>query len=172
MAENESTSVTTRSVGLKYGVISTVIGLLTFLLPSFLGMNPFDTTWNTIGLVVTVVIIVFAHREFKIEGNNFMSYGQGMGIVFWIALVSTIIVAVISYVYVEMIDTSVMDLYYETQREGMEKGGMPESQIETSLEWTRKLFWPIYVFVGIVGSLVIGLIVTIFTQKKPPESMY
>ena len=45
-----------------------------------------------------------------------MSYGQGVGIAFWMALVSVVINFVVTYVYVSFIDTGAMDLFYERRR--------------------------------------------------------
>jgi hypothetical protein len=57
----------------------------------------------------------------------------------------------------------------ENQVMKMEEAGSPDNQIEMAREWTAKLFWPMYFIFGIIGSIVIALIVTIFTQKKSPE---
>ena len=172
MEENAPDKPTVRSVGIKYGLISTAVSIVFFLALVFTGQNAFDNTWNWIGLIFSIVILVLAHKNFKDAGDGFMSYGQGIGIAMWIALVSTVIAGLFTYMYAEVLDPSTMDLFYEKQREGMEASNMPDEQIEVAVTWTKRLFWPLYGFFGLFFSLIVALIVSIFTQKKLPESNY
>ena len=172
MQQNETTHPTTWSIGLKWGLISTAVSIVLFLIPALAGMNAFDKMWGYIGGAVGIVLLVLAQREFKNNGDGYMSYGQGLGITFYSTIVSIVLVTLFAYVYSAFIDTSAMDKFYEAQREEMEKGGAPENQIEVAMEWTRKLFWVFYVVIGLFFGMITGLIVTIFTQKKSPESNY
>ena len=169
---NATPSVTPRSIGIKWGLISAVISVVFFLVLAISGMNAFDNKWNWIGLIVSVVLVFLAHKNYKDSGNGFMSYGQGVGIAFWIALVSVVIKFVVTYVYVSFIDTGAMDLFFEMQTEQMAEKGLPDDQIEMALNWTRMLFWPIYLFFGLFFGVLIGVIVSIFTQKKNPEPAF
>jgi Protein of unknown function (DUF4199) len=171
MENNEIQSVTTRSVGLRFGLISAVVSIVLFIIPAVIGQNPFKGVWNWVGMVVGIGIVVFAHKSFKDDGDGFMNYGQGIGIAFWMGLVSTLIVVGFMYVYINFIDANPFELFMEQQQEEMAAKGTPENIIETSTEWTRKLFWPIALIMGLLGSIVIALIVTIFTQKKDPNAI-
>lgn len=170
--EEVSSIVTPRSVGIKYGLISAVISVVFFLSLALAGLNAFDNTWNWIGLVVSVVLVVLAHREYKANGTGFMSYGQGVGIAFWIALVSLAINFVITYLYVSLIDLNAMEVFYDAQAQKMAEQGAPDSQIDMALSWTRKLFWPMYIFMGLFFGVLVGAIVSIFTQKKSTEPAF
>lgn len=170
--EETSSIVTPRSVGIKYGLISAVISVLFFLALAFSGLNAFDNTWNWIGLVISVALVFLAHREFKANGTGFMSYGQGVGIAFWIALVSLAINFVITYLYVSFIDLNAMEVFYDAQAQKMAEQGTPDAQIDMALSWTRKLFWPMYIFMGLFFGVLVGVIVSIFTQKKDPEPAF
>lgn len=172
MEENAPTSKpTTRSVGMKFGFITALFNVVLFLVLVLTGQNAFDNKWSWIGIIALIVILVFAHKNFKDEGDGFMSYGQGIGIAFWITLVSVVIGALFTYVYSNIIDPAVMESFYDKQREAMEAKNMPDEQMEMAITWTKKLFWPMYVFFGFLFSILIALIVTIFTQKKSPESV-
>ncbi|GIV37274.1 MAG: hypothetical protein KatS3mg032_1653 [Cyclobacteriaceae bacterium] len=166
--QTQSTMPTTRSVGLKWGIISALFSILFFLILVIAGANAFDNKWGWIGGIFSIIFMVLAHREFKQQGDSFMTYGQGLGISFWMVLISTAVAGLFTYIYSNIIDPATMEKFYESQRMQMEERNMPEEQIEIALEWTRKLFWVIYAVGGILGGMFIALIVSIFTQKKNP----
>jgi hypothetical protein len=172
MEENEANLPTVRSVGLKYGAILAIVSIVFFLILTLSGLNAFDNTWNWIGMIFSIAILVLAHKNFKDEGDGFMAYGQGVGIGFWISLVSVIVAGLFTYTYATIIDPATMDTFYEKQYEGMQEKGMPEEQIEIAVSWTKKLFWPLYAFFGVFFGVLVALIVTIFTQKKSPEKTF
>lgn len=172
MEENESNKPTVRSVGLKYGAVSAVVNIVFFLILALSGLGAFDNKWGWIGMIFSVIILYLAHKNFKEDGDGFMSYGQGVGIGFWISLVSVVIGALFTYTYANIIDPATMESFYEKQYEQMQEKGMQEEQIEMAVSWTKKLFWPIYVVFGIFFGLIVALIVTIFTQKKSPEQTF
>lgn len=166
----EKTSVTTWSVGLRYGLILSLVSILYSLIQTALGANPFDQGWQAyLSIVFVIVVVVLAHKYFKENGDGYMSYGQGFGISFLATLISIIIGGVYMYVYAKFIDTTVMDQVWEKAAERMENQGQSEEAIEMAIEWTKKLFWVFYILGGMFWGLIVGLIVPIFTQKKRPE---
>lgn len=160
------------STGMKYGVIATLINVVFFLVLVLTGQNAFDNTWNWIGAIISIIIVVLAHKSFKDSGTGFMTYGQGVGIAFWIALVSVVAGGLFTLLYVSVIDTGAMDLFYENQLSQMEERGMPDEQIDMAISWTKTLFWPMYFFFGIFFGVLTGVIVSIFTQKKNPTPAF
>jgi hypothetical protein len=172
MEENVSKPVTVRSIGLKYGVISALVSILFFLVLVLSNQNAFDNKWSWVGLVFSIVILVLAQKNFKESGDGFMSYGQGVGISFWMALISTLAGLIFTYVYANVIDPTVMDMFYNKQMEDMEANNMPQEQIDMAVKWTKMLFWPIYIFMGLFFGVLVGVIVTIFTHKKSPETAF
>lgn len=169
---NPASTVTTRSVGIKWGLISGLISIVFFLALVLSGQNAFDNKWNWIGLIISLAIVFLAHKNYKESGNGYMSYGQGVTIGFWIALVSLVLGAGITFLYVKVIDTGAMDMFYEKQIEQMSKNGMPDDQIDMAISWTKALFWPMYLFFGLFFGVLVGVIVSIFTQKKNPEPAF
>jgi hypothetical protein len=170
--EQTETKPTTWSIGLKWGLISTAVSIALFLIPALAGMNAFDKMWGYTGGVIGIVLLVLAHRDFKNNGDGYMSYGQGIAITFYSTIVSLVLVTIFSYVYSTIIDPSAMDKFYDAQRAEMEKGNMPEEQMEVALEWTRKLFWVFYIIMGLFFGMLTGLIVSIFTQKRSPQTNF
>lgn len=172
MEEIETNAPTTRSVGVKYGLISALVSIVFFLVLVLSGQNAFDNKWSWVSLVFSVAILVLAHKSFKDDGDGFMTYGQGIGIGFWISLVAVIIGGLFTYVYSNIIDPATMETFYEKQYEQMQTRGMSDDQIDVAVEWTKKLFWPMYIFFGIFFGVLVALIVSIFTQKKAPEQRF
>ena len=171
MEENVET-VTTRSVGIKYGLYSAFAGIILFLVPAILGQNAFKGIWSWIGIGVSIVLYVLAHKYFKDEGDGFMSIGQGVGIGFWMSLISVLISGLFIFVYISFIDTAPFDLMLEDNLIKMEEAGSPDEAIEMAQEWTRKLFWPMYFVFGILGGVLFALIISIFTKKNSPETTF
>lgn len=171
-SSNSDQPASALKIGAKYGAISTIIGIAFFLVLSLSGGNPFDNTWGWIRIVISIVLLVLAQNEFKKEGDGFMSYGKGFQVGAVMTIVGVILGNLFTLLYVNVIDPTVMEVFYDAQRAGMEEKNMPDEQIDVALEWTRKLFWYIAFIFGIIGGLIGTLIVTIFTQKKNPEAIY
>ncbi len=171
MTESEVKSPTVMSVSLKYGVISAAIGIVLFIVRAIMSGNPFDRSWawTLINIAAGIIIIVLAHREFKNLGNGFMSFGEGFKIAFMTTLISFLISGVFTFLYITFIDTELMNNFYLSQREQMETQGMSDSQIDTAIEWTQKLFWPFFLIGGVFSAALMGVVIPIFTQKRNPE---
>lgn len=163
---------TVRSVGIKFGLISAGFSIFFFLVLTLIGMNPFDRALSWVSLVVSVVIIVLAHKQFKDQGDGFMTFGQGVGIGFWMAVISLLIGGLFTFIYAGFIDPTVMDGVYEAQRADMEEQGMADEQIDVAITWTKKLFWPFYFGIGLFFGVLLAVIVSIFTQKKNPQPAF
>lgn len=170
--ENENTpeeKVTTRSIGIRFGLYNALVGILLFAIAVVLSQNPFSTMWNWIGVIIGIGLVVYAHIQFKANGDGYMNYGEGVGIAFWIGLISTLITVPIMYVYLNFVDSGPLDLMFQEQEDKMIAQGLPSEAIEMGVKWTKNLFWPIACIGGIIGSTVTGLIVSIFTKKSRPE---
>ena len=174
---NTTPAVTTRSVGVRFGLIGALISIAYFLILNVAGIDMTKGIWNWVGYVITLALLVFAHMQYKDKGNSFMSYGQGIGIAFWLGLVSGVISSVFTYLYIKFIDTGFIDLVKERQIEAMQEKGMSDAQIDQAMTFSESFMSPeamfIYMLIGsILITLIIALIVTIFTQKKDPEPAF
>jgi hypothetical protein len=177
MENQESTvpSVTTRSAGIRYGLIMGVFSIVYFLVLNTLGadITQGPASWGR--YLYVAVFIFLAHKYYKDNGDSFMSYGQGIGISFWMGLVSSVISSIFTFIYVKFIDQGFVQQIIDRTREGMEeKGTMSEEQVDQAMAMASKFMTPEMMLVfglvfGILGSIFIALIVTIFTQKKNPE---
>lgn len=106
--ESEVPSVTTRSAGIRFGLIAAVIGITLMVVFS---MAEIDTSgpvgWAS--YLIYAGIVFFAHKHFKENGDGFMSFGQGVGIGFWIGLISSLISAPFTYIYLKFVDSGMID---------------------------------------------------------------
>src|SRR5436190_23525111 len=94
------TTVTTRSVGIKWGLISAAVSILMFIVLAVTKMGPFESKWGWIRLPLSILLLVFAQKQFKDDGDGFMTYGQGFSIGFWMTLVGVVTVGLFTFVYI------------------------------------------------------------------------
>jgi len=154
MEETTAPSVSTRSVGIRYGLIMGVIGIALFVV--FIAADvDVQGPARWLNVLVLAVIIFLAHKYFKENGDGFMTIGQGTGIGFWMSLVSSAISSVFTYVYVKFIDTSFIQQMMDKQREAMEaKGTLSEEQVDQAMNMTSKFMTPEMM---VVFGLVFGI---------------
>jgi len=170
--ENENANeekVTVRSIGIRFGLYSAIVRILLFAVAAAFSINAFNGPIAWAGLVIGIAIMFFAHKQFKDDGNGYMDYSQGVVIGFWMGLIGTAIVVPLMYGYINFIDNTPFELMMNQQEEEMIAKGAPEQAIEMGLTWTRKLFWPIAIIFGPLGSVILALIMSIFTKKSNPE---
>lgn len=154
-----------------FGLYSGIASVVIFFVLHFLGNNPFGNA-RFIGTVVTIVLMVLAHKKFKDSGDGFMSFGEGFEIGFWMVLVSTTISTLIPYLYVTYVDYAPMTMFLDDQLFQMQEKGTPDETIEMAQTWTKKLFWVFAGIGGLIGGVVISLLVSIFTQKRSAASEF
>ncbi len=169
--------VTPRSVGIRFGLIGAVISIAYFVILNLAGLDMTQGFWNWLGYVITLVLLVLSHKYYKDNGDGFMSYGQGIGIAFWIGIVSGLIASIFNYFYIKFIDPSFLEIIKDKQLEAMQERGMSDEQIDQAMQFSSifmnaeaMLFFMI--FGSILATIIFALIVTIFTQKKNPEPAF
>jgi Protein of unknown function (DUF4199) len=175
--EAPETPVTTRSVGIRYGLISGVISIAYFMILAVADISMTEGIGRWAGLLITGVIIFLAHKYYKENGDGFMTIGQGTGTGFWLALVSTTISSVFTYIYMKFIDNSMIQQILDKQREGMEERGMDDDQIDQAMTMTEKFMTPEIMFgmglvFGIILIVILALLISLGTQKKNPEEAF
>ena len=167
-------TVTTRSAGIRYGVIGGLISIVYFLVLTTAGVDMSQGIGRWAGLIITIVIIFLAHKYYKDNGDGFMSYGQGIGIGFWIGLVSAVISSIFTYIYAKFIDPSFITTIREKAIADMEAQGSHNHKLMRRCHGLKDLPRPnallfLGLFFGVLITVVIALIISIFTQKPQPE---
>lgn len=175
MEENATTTeLTTRSVGIRYGLILSAVSIVFFLIFLMVDVNTYLKVGRWIGALMTIVVLILAHKYYKDNGDGYMSFGQGVGIAFWCGLISSVITSVFTYVFIKFFDDSMITAIREQAISDMEAKGQSDEQIEMAMKFVDMFTNPeallgFGLFFGILGAVVIGLIVSIFTQKARPE---
>ena len=173
MEENAtSEKVTVMSVGLKFGLFITALSIAFNVIIIVLGSNPLISDWKGwVVLAIEVVLVVLAHKNFKDNGDGFMTYGQGFWIAFISFLVAIFVGGIFMFIYSNFVDPNMLEEVWQKTASDMEAKGQNQETIDIAITWTKKLFWVIYFFFGTFFAAVIGLIVPIFTQKKNPDAI-
>ena len=169
----ETTSITTRSVGIRYGVICAVVSIVYFVILNVAGLDQAKMA-QAGNWLIGIVIVFLAQKYYKDNGNSFMSYGQGVGIAFWTGLLCAGIASIFSTIYINFVDPEFVNRIRDKALADMEAKGTPEAQIEMAMKMVSYMTSPMALFIfglvfTIIMMLVIGLILSIFTQKPRPE---
>jgi hypothetical protein len=175
MEENVTKSaVTTRSVGIRYGVINGLIQVVYFLILTTAGLAVSSGFAPWVGFLISIVVLFLAHKYYKENGDGYMSYGQGIGIGFWTGLVSATISAIFTYIYAK-IDSGYITSIREKAIQDMEAQGQSQQQIDTAMKFVEMFTSAEAILVmglvfGVIGMIIVALILTIFTQRPQPEA--
>lgn len=176
MEQNEEAtlSVTPRSAGIRFGLISAVVGIIYFIALRMAGLD-MQGPAGYVGWLITGVLVFLAQKYYKDNGDGYMNYPQGIGVAFWLGLVSSFISSIFSYIYIKFIDTAFMDELRDKQLEEMQSRGMSDEQIDQAMKMAGAFMTPEFILiVGFISAIIIavvaGLIITIFTQNKRPDT--
>lgn len=175
----EPTSVSTRSIGVRYGAIVSLILIAVGLLLHVTGMTDFTNQYsagNIINSVLTYGLmiggIVMAMKKYRDSAGGYMTFGKGFGTGFWASLVMAGITAVWTYLFFAVIDPSLTDTIMEATRDRMLEQGQSEETVDQAMQYTEMFMKPgmMTIFAGI-GTLftgsIISLIVAAIMQRKP-----
>ena len=174
--EEQIEQVTVKQVSIKWGLISGVISIAFFLIISMSGLT--GESWTAIiGILLTVALMYMAHKEFKDQGDGYMSYGQGLGIGTLMSLLSALLSSAFTYMYIKFIDTEYFENAQAIMIEKWEEQGMSQDQIDISLDMMSKMQTPeLTAGMGILGGVLIGfiiaLIVSAITKNANPAEDY
>ncbi|MBV6639751.1 MAG: DUF4199 domain-containing protein [Cyclobacteriaceae bacterium] len=168
-------NATIRSVSIKYGLILGMIGIIYFILLDFLGKAQ-DQGWNYLGIVFSIVAFYFAYKEFKEDGDGYMTYGQGLGIGTLASLISSVISGIFTVVYINYINSAFMENMRQMQIAKMEEQGMSDAQIEQAMPMVEMFSSPIAMFIMIIifgtfFGFLVALIMSAIFKKSNPEAI-
>ncbi|MEQ9305719.1 MAG: DUF4199 domain-containing protein [Marinoscillum sp.] len=173
----ETKDVSMKSVAIKYGVIGGLIGIIFFVIQDFAGLagDP-DFGWVSmvISIAITAVIIALAQKEYKANGDQFMNYGEGLGLGTLLSVVSGLLSSVFTYVYVSFINPTFVENIRQQQIVAMEEKGLSDAEIEQGMKMAENFSGPTALFIfGLLGAVFFGflisLVVSAFLKKSRPE---
>ncbi|RZJ94197.1 MAG: DUF4199 domain-containing protein [Hymenobacter sp.] len=168
-----SASTTTTSIGLRYGLLTGLVSIIISFVLNMTQLEQSPAKWLTV--VVLIVGIILAQKNFRQANGEFMSYGQAVGVGMVLTAVSSALGAVFSYIYVTLIDPEMPTRILEKGRADLEaRGGMSDAQIDQAMHWTAMFVQgPALAGIALVGGLLMGLVISLITAailKNPkPE---
>jgi hypothetical protein len=163
-------------IGVKYGLIQGVIGIVIFLVQAVTKLQP---TWilSVVNIAVLIVLMVLAHREFKKTHGGMMKYSQGLGSGTLLSVVAALISSIGTFIYVSYINTGYLPAMMQAQRIAMEQRGLSGQQAQTAMAITGAVMTPVGVTItalitSVIFGFIVALLVSIFTQAADPKAVY
>jgi len=154
-----------------FGAIAGFAIIIVYLILYFLNFqkNYFS---EIIIYIVLISIIVIGTKQYKntvLSGN--ISYGKALGTGTVISLFASIIVAFYMFIFLKFIDSDSIAKILSAMEDNMYQQGLPENQIDESIETIKKFTTPFtmtistvltYTFLGFLFSLITSA----FLKKK------
>lgn len=165
---------TVKQVSLKWGLYLGMVMIIYGMILQVAGLVG-NQALSYINYLFMAVLMYFAHKSFKDEGNGYMSYGQGLGIGTLMAAVGGLISTVFSYIYVTFIDDSMLEIVREITEQSMIDQGLSDAQIEQGMAMSEKFMTPAVMFpmalvVSIFFGFILALIVSAITKNPDPSA--
>lgn len=163
----------TAKIALKWGVITGVVLMIfsTVLYVSDMSQNVGASSFL---YVILGGGLVLALREFKQLDNNYLSYGDGLGLGALTGAVAGLLSTLYSVIYTTLIDPGLMTRVVDKMRDNLEEQGtMSDEQIDQfvdnmqafqspGIQFVFGILW--LVFIGFIFSLVIA---AVMRRNKP-----
>ena len=136
--------------------------------------NTFAKSANWVTYAVMIAGIIIVQLNYRKASGDVMSYGQALGIGVLTLVFASLITGFFTFLLHTVIDPSLQDQLRLTLEEQLVKQGIPEDQMNMAIEMASKFQKPaimffMNIFNGAITGLVISLIASLFTQKKPIE---
>ncbi|MEJ0039039.1 MAG: DUF4199 domain-containing protein [Gammaproteobacteria bacterium] len=166
----------TVKIATKYGLIQGVLAFLLFLVVTLTGMKQ-NWVSSVINIVVLVVLMVLAHREFKKTHEGMMTYGQGLGSGTLLSVVASVLTAVLLYIYVGFINTGYPAAALKAQQAVLEQRGLSGAQLDQAMAFTGAMLTPVGIVItalvsGVIVGFIVSLLVSIGTRRSDPRAVF
>jgi len=137
--------------------------------------NTFSKSVQWITYAVMIAGVIYAQLSYRKSLGNTMTYGQALGVGVLTMVFASVISGFFTYLLYSVIDPSLQEqLRLNMEEQIVRQGNVPEEQIDMAVEMASKFQKPAMMFVmsifgGALMGVIISLITSIFTQKKPVE---
>jgi hypothetical protein len=162
-------------LALKWGLISGVIFMIWTTIINVAGLFT-NQSIQWVSLVISIVLIVMAMREYRTLDSGFMTFGEGVGLGTLLSVVSGLVSITYNLIYTNFIDPTIRQQMLDNAREQMENRGMADQQIEQAMEFTEKIQSPgLQFLVGILFAAIFGVLISLVVaaflrRSRPPFS--
>lgn len=162
----------TARIALKWGIISAILIIVYSVVLYMTGwFKTPSLSWIT--FLFLFFGIIMGIREFKFMNNNYIGFSEGLGVGTLLSAVTGLVSSIFSYIYLNFIDTTIMQQMRDMQMEQMEAQGLSSEQIDQAMEIGAKFTSPGIIFLfGIIGYVLFGFLISlvvaaIFKNTKP-----
>lgn len=170
MSEEITTGEYKRKWGLIFGLVSTIVFIITAASRLNMGLGGIALAW-----VVAIGMLVLGVKEFRTDNGGFVGFGKAFGIAFMIAIIGGVVRGVLQYVYV-LIDPEFLIWQREVQENSGfgpprdQSQGIPQS-MQSFIDFTQSAeFIPIASIIGaIFAGLIFGAIVAAIVKNEADE---
>lgn len=130
-----------------------------------------DRVLGWIPMGICIIVVIWSCINFSKQNNYNVTFGNVFVHGFKIAATITALMALYTILLFLVIKPGLQDVMMEKAREGMEKKGTDEAQIEQGLAMAKRMFVP-FAVIGVIllygiGGAVISLIGAAVAKKNP-----
>ncbi len=159
-----------RNIVLKHGILLGVLTIALFGIVYFTDHYVDPPWWNTLGRIITVVLITYLGlKSFKSANNDSISLKQCLKIGFFIAIVAGLTYASFNLIFTTVLEPEyVIEIQEAAAAEVLrENPNMPADQLEAANTLSGYILQPGVmalfsvigaIFYGLIASLIIGLV--------------
>jgi hypothetical protein len=153
-------------------IISLVLIVLDFV--GGMAKIKMESWFRWIPTLIFCAAIIWACINYATQMHNYVTFGNVFAHGFKTTAVVTCLMVVYAVLSVYIISPEQKELALEEARKQLEKNNqMSDSDIETALEFTRRMFVPIAIGGTLLGTLIVGAIASLlgaaFAKKTPPS---
>ncbi|MBF01687.1 MAG: DUF4199 domain-containing protein [Flavobacterium sp.] len=168
--------------GIKFGIISGIIGILSMIIPYVLDLSLLVKWWYGLSIlliyfIIGCILLINTRKEL----NDILSFKDAFKTYFISALIGIFIGVLFNIIFFNYVDTEVAQQVKELNIENtvamMKKFGAPTSSIKETVEKLEDYnqFGVVEQLKGIIwsliGSTIFGLILAAIFKRKPKEQI-
>jgi hypothetical protein len=162
----EQSTPKTGKFALNFGLILGAIGIVFGLMLYSLDMH-YQNDWKVgiVSMVIMIVVITLAIKNFKKANGGYLSLGQGLKVGLGVAMVSAVVTIIFNLLLSQVIDPEMINKSLEFQRNNLAEYGLTTEQIDAQMAIVEKSASPgIQAAIALVGSLFLGFIFSLISS--------
>ena len=172
--DNQKASL--KKIATNYGLILALASIFLQVI-SFVTNNHIDQPWwiSVLGILISVVIIVYALKAFKKDNSGFLSLSEALKVGLSVSVISALVYMVYFYLFATVIEPEFISQSIEFRNQQMieQNPTMTAEQIEQASKF-QEMFAKPWIFSAfiLIGSLFFGFIISLISglimkQNRP-----
>jgi len=157
------------------GLIISLILIVLDLMAGFANFR-YATWYRWLPSILMAIGLIWACISYGSQKDNNVTFGNVFGHGFKTSVVIACITVLFAILSITLIFPETKDIAIEQARKQMEeKGEMSEDMIDKALDITRRMFVPFAILGVVVGTLIVGAIISLIgaaVTKKNPQTPF